>query len=96
MVLLKLVTKSTYLTPFINLHSTMVLLKSTRKFNKIMLDKSTFHYGSIKISFYRPIIYRLHNLHSTMVLLKLVFTVNVPSIVDISTFHYGSIKIRLK
>ena len=29
-----------------------------------------------------------------MVLLKLVFTVNVPSIVDISTFHYGSIKMH--
>ena len=95
MVLLKLVTKSTYLTPFINLHSTMVLLKSTRKFNKIMLDKSTFHYGSIKISFYRPIIYRLHNLHSTMVLLKLTQALSQELIKLLSTFHYGSIKISI-
>ena len=94
MVLLKLVTKSTYLTPFINLHSTMVLLKSTRKFNKIMLDKSTFHYGSIKIVRMEYSTAMLTYLHSTMVLLKSSKFSTVLLNIVTSTFHYGSIKMH--
>ena len=54
------------------LHSTMVLLKSGTSDEIIVsTEKSTFHYGSIKIFLLLDKVLYCQNLHSTMVLLKL-------------------------
>ena len=55
----------------VNLHSTMVLLKSNYIYIKTEKEKiSTFHYGSIKILLSKEYDHEQTNLHSTMVLLK--------------------------
>ena len=77
-----------------NLHSTMVLLKWVTIVSNYISDKrSTFHYGSIKMSFTLKTNLLHLNLHSTMVLLKFI---NILSFIeDIYNLHSTMVLLKL-
>ena len=75
-----------------NLHSTMVLLKSTKSSCKEYFSPSTFHYGSIKIRYDLIVA----DLSSTSTFhygsIKIDGNKAESVVFSSSTFHYGSIK----